>query len=99
MLKLQEIKKLIIQCLEDGLVQHETRSGKIDEKNLLLTGKVTIEDVIQAIRSTKGDNFTRSKHHFDSSIEVYIFKPHTSGRSWYIKCYLLEPDVWFISVH
>jgi hypothetical protein len=99
-LGLKEIKRKVIESLQRGLVQHETtRSGRINEKNLLLVGLVTTEEVIELINGAKGSEYLISKHHFDRTIEVHIFKLKRKGQSWYIKCYFLEPDLWFISVH
>lgn len=97
---LKTIKVEVVKKLQDGRIQHETsRSGDINEKNLLLTGAITVEEVIELVNSTKGDDYSTSKHHLDKSIDVHVFKAKKSGVSWYIKCYLIEPDVWFISVH
>jgi hypothetical protein len=99
-LGLKSIRTEVIKKLQDGRIQHETtRSGDIDEKNLLLTGAITVEEVIELINATKGDDYSTSSHHLDKSIEVHVFRPKKSGISWYVKCYLIEPDVWFISVH
>lgn len=96
----KETKSKVIEVLRQGRIQHETtRSGKIEEKNLLLVGLVRVEEVIELINGTKGTEYFTSKHHMDKSIEIHIFRPRKSGKTWYIKCYLLEPDIWFISVH
>jgi len=85
-----------IDCLKSGRIQHAIkRSGKIDDKNHLAVGAVSVEEVIELINSTKGDEFETSYHHVMTELEVHIFKP----RGWYIKCYFIEPDIFFISVH
>lgn len=39
---LKKIRRLVVEKLIDGRIQHEPdRSGNIDEKNLLLVGKIT----------------------------------------------------------
>lgn len=97
---LKDIRVEVIRKLQEGRVLHETtRSGDIDEKNLLLTGKITVEEVIELIHATKGPGYSTSKHHLDRSIDVHIFKAKKGEIEWYIKCYLIEPDLWFISVH
>lgn len=97
---LTEVRARIVKKLRDGRILHDTtRSGTIDEKNLLLVGKVTVEEVIEVINSAKGSDYSTSKHHLDPSIDVHVFKLKKKGVNWYIKCYMLEPDVWFISVH
>ena len=93
-------KKEVIECLKSGRIQHEAnRAGAIDEKNFLAVGKISVEETVKLISKTRGDQHTESRHHFASEITVHVFKPRVDGVSWYIKCYFIEPDVWFISVH
>jgi hypothetical protein len=101
----KEIRSKVLLALKEGNIQHELRAGKIEEKNLLLSGQMTNAEVEILLKSTRGTEFTESPHHLAPDITVYIFKPSIrsasnplSGR-WYVKCYFLEPDVWFISVH
>lgn len=97
---LKDIRVEVIRKLQEGRILHETtRSGNIDEKNLLLTGKITVEEVIELIYATRGTGYSTSKHHLDMSIDVHIFRVKKGESEWYIKCYLIEPDLWFISVH
>lgn len=97
-----EIRAVVIECLRVGAVQHEARND-IDTKNLLVTGEISTEEVIRLLKGTKGFQYETSPHHTLRNLTVYIFKPEmtesTTKVRWYIKCYLLEPDVWFISVH
>lgn len=95
----KQVRKEIVSCLQKGRVQHESRAGKIDEKNFLAVGKITIEDAIRLLSATNGRQYSCSSHHILPEIEVHIFKPVLQGTKWYLKCYLVEPDVWFISVH
>jgi len=60
-----------------------------------VTGQITIREVIELINRTKGKDFEISAHHFIKDLDVYIFKPV----GWYIKCYIIEPNLYFISVH
>ena len=93
---LKDIRAKAIDCLLSGQIQHDTdRLGSIDEKNLLVTGQISVDDVIDLIKQTKGGEFETSKHHYIVGLDVHIFKP----KGWYIKCYFLEPDIFFISVH
>lgn len=97
---LKDIRSEVIKKLLEGRIQHETdRNGAVDEKNLLLVGVVSISEVIELLNATKGYQFSCSKHHLIKGIDVYIFRPYVKGKGWYIKCYLIEPDIWFISVH
>lgn len=94
---LKDVRSKAIGCLKSGKIQHDTdRSGKIDEKNLLATGQVTVDEVIEQLNKTKGTEYESSPHHTVENIEVHIFKPKSG---WYIKCYFIEPDIFFISVH
>lgn len=93
---LKDIRVKAIGCLKSGQIQHDTdRSGSIDEKNLLVTGQITVEEVIELIKRTKGGEFETSEHHYIKGLDVHVFKPS----EWYIKCYFIEPDIFFISVH
>ena len=57
------------------------------------------------LRACRGNQCETSSHHVDPSIDVHVFKPEArvdpgaKKKRWYIKLYLLDPDVWFISVH
>jgi hypothetical protein len=41
----KEVRQMAIHALEEGRVQHEARD-QIDDKNLLLTGEVSSEQVV-----------------------------------------------------
>ena len=94
----KDAKQQVIQCLREGNILHEAR-GNIDVKNLLSTGSVSVEHVIEIIARARGDSHTSSPHHFDACIEVNIINTKHGGEDWYIKWYFLEPDSVFISVH
>ena len=99
-LGLKAVRSSVIEKLKEGRIQHDTtRSGDINEKNLLVTGQVSVDDVIELINATKGNGYSTSKHHLDKSIDVHVFEVKKHAANWYIKCYLIDPDVWFISVH
>ncbi|MEC7278155.1 MAG: hypothetical protein VXV96_17670 [Bdellovibrionota bacterium] len=95
---LKATRKAVIEKLKEGTIQHELdRKGRIDEKNFLAVGRVSVDEVIEFLQATKGDEYEESDHHSVKDVTVSEFKPYGGG--WYIKCYLIEPDVWFISVH
>ncbi len=94
----KDVKRKVIECLYDGLVSHEQR-GDIDAKNLLAIGQVTLDEVIDVISRSRGDSYSSSPHHFDSSIEVHVIKTKQANQTWYIKWYFIEPNSVFISVH
>ena len=93
-----EVKKKVMECLNDGLILHETRND-INIKNLLSTGGVSIDEVLQVLGRSKGNGYSSSPHHFDNTIDVHVVKTSHSGQRWYIKWYFVEPDSVFISVH
>lgn len=94
----REVKKRVIECLNNGYVLHEERND-IDVKNLLATGVVSISDVTTTIGRAKGNSYSVSSHHYDAGIDVHVIKTSYSGQNWYIKWYFTEPDCVFISVH
>lgn len=90
----------VIQSLETGSYQHEARTC-VSVKNLLATGKVSAEDVIELLARCRGQHHKTSPHHADKTITVHVIRPDKPER-WYIKFYFLdpeEPETMFISVH
>mgnify|MGYP003327342775 CR=1 FL=1 len=71
----------------------------IDVKNLLEIGQVSLEEVGEIIGRSRGNDYSSSLHHFDSSITVHIIKTRRAGHNWYVKWYFVEPNSVFISVH
>ena len=98
----RDARSRAIEALNSGDIQHEAR-GDIDDKNLLLTGDVSADEVVALLLRCRGNQHSSSPHHGDASVEVHVFKPVVgSGAAqtrWYIKLYFLDPDAWFISVH
>lgn len=88
----ESAKQQVIQALQNRQFRHERRTG--ERKNLLELGEVSIEQAIEILGRTKGQEATSSSSHYDSSIEVWIFRP----TDWYIKFYLVD-QCWFISFH
>lgn len=92
----RETRAEVIERLKNGHIQHDmSRSGEIDVKNLMLVGEISVDEVIELLKKVRGTEYSSSPHHSVSGIDVHIFKPE----GWYIKCYFLDPDVVFISVH
>lgn len=92
----RDVKTEALKRLKEGFIQHETdRAGDINVKNLLLTGEMSVEEVMGLINKTRGNQYESSPHHAAPEIEVHTFKPD----GWYVKFYFLEPDIVFISVH
>lgn len=95
----KEVRSNIIRCLENGNIQHEIR-GDIDLKNLLSTGEVDVGSLIEILKKSSGSEYENSGHHsFSLSVMVHIIKTKFDGVDWYIKCYFVEHDCFFISVH
>jgi hypothetical protein len=99
-----QIRHQAIAAILEGRIQYESR-GDVDEKNLLLTGAVTPEQVVRLLKACRGTQYTSAPHHLVRDLDVHMFKPEASlapggpRQRWYIKLYFIEPDVWFISVH
>lgn len=90
----REAKAALINALRSGDFQHEVRDS-IEVKNLLAVGQISAEDVIDIVARCKGTDYSCSKHHMLKSIDVHVIVKN----GWYIKYYIIHPDVWFISVH
>ena len=100
----RQIRAAVLKALETGNYQHEARSGKINEKNLLQVGMVTDGCVADAIKACPARNTTRSTHHYLPDVDIWTLKTTIVidgiSQFWYIKFFCLAKDqVWFISVH
>ena len=93
-----DIKKKVINCVEQGKAQSTPRSDK-NEKNLFLTGDKSKDDVVSMLNKTKGTQYTSIHHDTVPDVEVHIFKPLIGDEEWYIKFYFIDPNCFFISVH
>ncbi|EJC6766208.1 hypothetical protein MX824_004885 [Vibrio parahaemolyticus] len=94
-----DVKKKAIKCLKEGSVQHETERSKVNEKNLLLTGKVDPDFVVRLLRNTTGQTHEEREHDTYEGVDVHICKPSVDGCKWYVKFYFSDPNTIFISVH
>ncbi len=100
----KNVRHAAIEAILEGRIQHEVRN-QIDDKNLLLTGDVSPQQVVRLLQACRGTQYECSRHHQIRGLDVHVFKPEASLEvrgarvRWYIKLYLLEPAVWFISVH
>lgn len=98
MSKFKEIKHQVIQCLVEGNILHEARNN-IDIKNLLKTGVISIEEITEILKRSRGNQYKSSPHQMDQRIDVHVIKTLYKTGQWYIKWYFIEPDAVFISVH
>ena len=94
----KDVKAQVLGCMANGYILHETRDG-IDIKNLLATGQISVDEVSDIIKRTRGNEYECSPHHIISEIDVHIIKTSYQGNNWYIKWYFVEPNSVFISVH
>jgi hypothetical protein len=90
----KEVKYKVITALSTGNFQHEVRD-QIEVKNILAMGQISVAEVINIIKQSRGDDHETSPHHLDKTIDVHII----TTTKLYIKFYFLDPDTWFISVH
>lgn len=88
----KKAKSEVIAALSSNRFRHEYRQD--GQKNLLQTGEMTIQEVLELVAKTRGAEATSSPHHMDATIPVWVFRP----KGWYIKFYLLK-ECWFISLH
>ena len=96
-----DLKKTLISCLKSGHWEIEDRAN-INEKNLLYTGAVTAEEVIEMVKCCTGDCHTKSKLSRTISgqtPDVHILKPLGDYKGWYIKFYFIDPNAIIVSVH
>lgn len=106
------IKRRLIKSLKAKNYQCSQRK-LIDVKNLLHTGEVTPEFVVDLIDSGSGSFYKSDFHHSQNDVVVHIIKSKEVVRSddgvlvdqwWYIKFYFIKSSaenniVFFISVH
>lgn len=90
----KEAKRRVLAALAAGSYRHETRDG-IDEKNKLLMGDISAEEVSVVIRKSTGTQHTMSPHHASPKVTVHTI----ICLDWYIKFYFVTPNTVFISVH
>lgn len=94
----KQAKTAVIQSLRDMAYGHEPRRD-INEKNLLHTGVVAPEDVIQMVMHCTGRDYSTGPHDMDRTIEVHRLKPKGKFDGWYIKFYFVPDGTMFISIH
>jgi hypothetical protein len=94
----REAKHKVIESLNNGSFSHQERNN-IDVKNVLATGDVSKETIVDILKRSSGSDYKTSKHDFDSSVDVHIVVTTMAKEKWYIKWYIVEPDCVFISVH
>ena len=93
-----EDRKKMLEALRQGQVIHEQRSYQ-EDKNLLAVGRLSEDEAVLILRSVRGQQAEASVHHYDPGQRVWIMKPTIAGVRWYLKAYLQEENVVFLSFH
>ena len=86
-----EAKRLVLEALRENNFRHEPRDAT---KNLLASRQITIEEAIEILSATKGQEMEMSPHHQDRAVSVWVFRP----KGWYVK-FFFRTKCWFISFH
>ena len=94
----KEDKQTILAALLSGSYLHEPRMFQA-EKNWLSTGDLTKEQALEVLSKVVGREAEFSLHHFDANLKVWVFKPEWGNQRWYIKCYMDDGTLTFISFH
>lgn len=93
----RDAKRGFIEAMKCSRVAHETRASQGD-KNWISSGQVSLEAAVEIVSSTRGDQASAGAHHFDPSIEVWVFKPIHEGERWYVKGYLKGEDIHIVEL-
>lgn len=97
-LEFLKLKEKAIDCLLHGAVAHFERK-KADTKNDLLSDKVNTEFVIKLFEVAKLEQYEKRVHYNDPRLIIHVLKPVFEGTIWYLKFFIVDPDIIFISVH
>ena len=92
-----------IRALESGDFQFEERAV-VEGKNLLDTGDITDEQLVQLLKRCRGTQYEERPHLWDHDTMCHVFFPEDRNQKrWYIKVYFLSDSgsevAVFISVH
>lgn len=97
-LEFLRLKEKAIDCLLHGAIAHFERK-KTNVKNDLLTEKVSTEFVITLFEEAKIEQYERRVHYRDPQLVIHVLKPVFEGTIWYLKFFIVDPNLIFISVH
>jgi len=92
-------KKQILEDLQSLNFDHQARTGRDEEENLLAAGLVSTEEALEIVMCTKGHQHENKRHHQVAFPQVWILKPVFKEECWYVKGYFLGNQTWFISFH
>ena len=91
-------RERMLEALAGGQVIHEERSYQ-ENKNDLAAGRVSEGEAALILRSVRGQQAEASVHHYDPGQRVWIMKPTVAGIRWYLKAYMQDENVVFLSFH
>jgi hypothetical protein len=101
-----KIRLRLIEALKQGRVQHEMLDGQINTCDLLQSGQVSVEEVIEFLKPSRGLRYEEKDHTSISGLKISLFRTNAARGglpvSWYIKCYCLpksEEEIWFVGVY
>lgn len=96
----------MIAALRNGRVQHEMSENVVSGRDLLQSGQVHVEEVIEFLKPERGLHCKRATHPVLPDVQVVTFRSNVSRGgfpvSWYVKCYCLfedDKESWFLSVY
>ena len=93
----KDAKEKFLQGLRDGVIQHESREWG---KNWVLEERISLEEAIDILSQARGQDCPKpTSHHFDSEIEVWVFKPRYNNDRWYVKGYWLEEELHLLELY
>lgn len=92
-------KAKVLEDLENLNFDHEARSGRVEEENLLAAGVISPEEAAEIVAQSRGNDYESRPHHQVKYPPVWILTPLVKGTSWYVKGYFLADQTWFISFH
>jgi hypothetical protein len=88
------VKAKLLAALRAGDVIIASRSA-IETKNLLATGALTTDELIEIVSACRGHDYEARPHHQISEVTIHILRQ----RGWYVKFYFVDPHVVIVSVH
>lgn len=96
----------LIAALKNGRIQSEMLNGCVDARDLLQSGQVSKEEVLEFLKLSRSVQYEETAHSFIPDIKTMIFRSHPTRGSfpvgWYVKCYCLpseDEEIWFVSVY
>jgi hypothetical protein len=66
---------------------HEARTGRDKDENLLAAGLLSAERAIEIVMCARGQQHENRCHHQVAELQIWILKPVYEGAVWYVKGY------------